>query len=404
MLICYCYLICFAIQVSSSDTLKQGPDNLNSSSHLVSANKNFTLGFYTPQDTNNTYLAIWFKDPSYMKIVWIGNRQKPIPSNASPILTIGSRGEMNITYDGGKSMQIYDGGGGGDGSGQQSVTATLLDSGNFVVNSNESLAPLWQSFDHPTDTLLPGMKIGKNLILSSWLRDDDPAPGSFTLEWDPSEAEFLVRRRGQLYWRSGELKYYHDEEGKSRVELDNFSFVRDAFNFYFNFTNDEEGNLIFSVIPLPAPFPTQNVISGWKLDDDGNIIDIDRTGAIAMPSLCYSNYYTQGPGAIRGCAAREQPECRNEHQKFTLKSGDFRPDKGVLEQIHDSNSSLSLSDCMEACWNDCECAAYTTGTTGCLYWKGKDLEFVQSVAGTSVQKYFLEDASTGLVRLMVLLL
>ncbi|KAI9186388.1 hypothetical protein LWI28_016758 [Acer negundo] len=39
---------------------------------------------------------------------------------------------------------------------------------------------MWQSFDHPTDTLLPGMKLGRNFVtgldknLSSWKSIEDP--------------------------------------------------------------------------------------------------------------------------------------------------------------------------------------------------------------------------------------
>jgi hypothetical protein len=49
---------------------------------------------------------------------------------------------------------------------------------------------LWQSFDHPSDTLLPGMKIGKNLwtgggwSLSSWRSPRDPSPGRYRYTTD----------------------------------------------------------------------------------------------------------------------------------------------------------------------------------------------------------------------------
>ncbi|MCD7459422.1 hypothetical protein HAX54_040879 [Datura stramonium] len=52
------------------------------------------------------------------------------------------------------------------------VKEAFDDTGNF----------LWQSFDHPTDTLLPGMKLGWNFVtgrevyLSSWKNEEDPAP------------------------------------------------------------------------------------------------------------------------------------------------------------------------------------------------------------------------------------
>ncbi|RXH83015.1 hypothetical protein DVH24_003513 [Malus domestica] len=45
---------------------------------------------------------------------------------------------------------------------------------------------LWQSFDYPSDTWLPGMKLGWDLrtglkqLLSSWKDSEDPSPGDFT--------------------------------------------------------------------------------------------------------------------------------------------------------------------------------------------------------------------------------
>ncbi|KAL8478466.1 hypothetical protein ACS0TY_030383 [Phlomoides rotata] len=59
---------------------------------------------------------------------------------------------------------------------------------------------------------------------------------------------------------------------------------------------------------------------------------------------------------------------------------------------------------MEACWNDCKCVAYTTGTTGCVYWKGQNLEFVQSVASTSERKYFLETTRKGNKKSLLIIL
>ena len=49
---------------------------------------------------------------------------------------------------------------------------------------------VWQSFDYPGDTFLPGMKLGKNLVtgqewyLSSWKSDNDPARGEYTNRLD----------------------------------------------------------------------------------------------------------------------------------------------------------------------------------------------------------------------------
>ncbi|KAF5770720.1 putative non-specific serine/threonine protein kinase [Helianthus annuus] len=49
---------------------------------------------------------------------------------------------------------------------------------------------IWQSFDHPGNTWLPGMKIGVDLVtgiqrnLTSWKDSHDPLPGSYTVSMD----------------------------------------------------------------------------------------------------------------------------------------------------------------------------------------------------------------------------
>ena len=59
----------------------------------------------------------------------------------------------------------------------------LLDSGNLVVREQSSGDVLWQSFDHPSNTLLAGMRIGKDQqtgaewSLTSWRASNDPTTG-----------------------------------------------------------------------------------------------------------------------------------------------------------------------------------------------------------------------------------
>ncbi|KAL0001039.1 hypothetical protein SO802_014820 [Lithocarpus litseifolius] len=63
--------------------------------------------------------------------------------------------------------------------------AMLLNTGNFVLTDGGSEV-LWQSFDHPTDTLLPGMTLGRNdWSLKSWKSKEDPAPED-EQEWNSS--------------------------------------------------------------------------------------------------------------------------------------------------------------------------------------------------------------------------
>ncbi|KAJ0917296.1 putative non-specific serine/threonine protein kinase [Helianthus annuus] len=65
--------------------------------------------------------------------------------------------------------------------------AQLIDVGDFCTNDTITGSILWESFDYPGNSLLPGMKLetkgnpqGKHL-LSSWKSDDDPTPGNFVV-------------------------------------------------------------------------------------------------------------------------------------------------------------------------------------------------------------------------------
>ncbi|KAL8533414.1 hypothetical protein ACS0TY_009704 [Phlomoides rotata] len=68
----------------------------------------------------------------------------------------------------------------------QNAVAQLLNSGNLVLKDTNDENIVWQSFSYPTDTLLPGMKLGWNFItghevyITSWKNSGDPASGDFT--------------------------------------------------------------------------------------------------------------------------------------------------------------------------------------------------------------------------------
>ena len=75
----------------------------------------------------------------------------------------------------------------------ENPVAQPLETGNLVLwdnNSESSKSYIWQSFDHPSDTMLPDMKVGWNLKtglqrnLTSWRSTDDPSFGDFSFGID----------------------------------------------------------------------------------------------------------------------------------------------------------------------------------------------------------------------------
>ncbi|KAJ3678355.1 hypothetical protein LUZ60_002158 [Juncus effusus] len=94
-------------------------------------------------------------------------------------------------------------------SSNRSTLARLLDTGNLVLTNMQGVI-VWQSFDHPTDTYIPGMRVGLDLqtgvnqVFRSWKSDHDPSPGNFTLGIDPDRStQLYVWEGSQPRWRSG---------------------------------------------------------------------------------------------------------------------------------------------------------------------------------------------------------
>ncbi|WMV13435.1 hypothetical protein MTR67_006820, partial [Solanum verrucosum] len=101
----------------------------------------------------------------------------------------------------------------------QNPVAQLLDSGNLVVRDAAEDKPqnyLWQSFDNPGDTALPGMKVGINLktsfhhSLSSWKSTNNPSRGEFN--WTFDTGGFL-----QTFIMNGSIELYRAGPWNGRV-------------------------------------------------------------------------------------------------------------------------------------------------------------------------------------------
>ena len=170
---------------------------------LVSSGERFELGFFTPYGRNDgkKYLGIWYCRYSPQTVVWVANRENPLDN---------SRGVFSLEQDG--NLQVMDGNRTSYWSTRIESTSSsfsftrrlkLMDSGNLVLiqEAANGSAILWQSFDYPTDTFLPGMKMA---MLTSWKSSIDPAPGDFKFQLDEKENQYIIMRNGSNpHWKSG---------------------------------------------------------------------------------------------------------------------------------------------------------------------------------------------------------
>jgi len=364
-------LVCFCPTFSlAADTLYQGGDALNSSSRLVSKNRLFTLGFVRLGSTeyNASYLGIWYQNDTSHPI-WIANRDKPIADDSGVLEIDGDSGTMTVAYSGGNLVDFYS-----TQSPTTKLTATLEDSGNFVLKDANSRSDqiLWQSFDDPTDTFMPGMKLGINhktgkvRSLTSWMSDLVPASGAFTFEWEPKRQELVIKRRSEIYWTSGPLRSNGSfETFRPNPGLDyTFLIVSNIDEDYFMFT-------------VPRNKLTPPETGKWLLQFNGGLEEQsnERTSG---GDLCNGN------NMEKGCVKWDsEPTCRS-RDRYELRPCDFFVE-GV-HAVYDNNASLSVSDCREICWKDCRCAGITirgsnANHTGCTFWYGN---FTEDLSASSI--------------------
>ncbi|KAI8564936.1 hypothetical protein RHMOL_Rhmol03G0222100 [Rhododendron molle] len=124
----------------------------------VSDNGTFAFGF-TPVDFPDQYLlAIWFAElPGDRTVVWSANRNSPVGTSA--FLDFDNTGNL-LLLDGSTTVWTS------NTSGVGVEAAIMSETGNFILYSaNQRI--VWQSFSHPSDTLLPGQPLTVSLELKS---------------------------------------------------------------------------------------------------------------------------------------------------------------------------------------------------------------------------------------------
>ncbi|KAK8579179.1 hypothetical protein V6N12_069508 [Hibiscus sabdariffa] len=194
---------------------------------LTSSGNTFELGFFSTGSTD-LYLAICMKNVPTKDIVWVANRDLAF-SGSSVILTINGDGNL-VIVDGRATYRVSDGGP----PSSQNLSATLLESGNLVLR-NGSSDLLWQSFDYPLNTFLPGMKLGYNnktgkvWSLTSWLDQQDPNKGDFELKMDPSKSNgvLLMREKQQDHYgcmRNMPIKCGNGDNKDGFLKMDNVKY------------------------------------------------------------------------------------------------------------------------------------------------------------------------------------
>ncbi|CAL5335839.1 unnamed protein product [Camellia sinensis] len=361
---------------------------------IVTSGGSFEMGFFSLGNSQNTYLGIWYKKISPKTIVWVANREIPLV-DSSGVLTVSNPGIITLVNSTGNVIWSPN----VTGSTQDPV-AQLMESGNFVVKDANDTSEhfLWQSFDYPCNTLLPGMKLGKNFVtglehhLSSWKSRDDPAPGEFTYRCDPQGYPQNILSRGSVdLFRTGPGNgiRFNGRPNLKPNTIYRYEVVYTKKEVYYHY------ELLSSVVSRFVLSP-DGVVELWTWIDRTQEWILYLTG----PTDNCDKYKLCGPNG--SCNVRNLPSCgclskfvpRNQIEwgdedwsngcvrRTTLdcKSGDGFLKYSQYKMPYTRNSwidkNMTLRECEIACLKNCSCMAYTNldirgGGSGCLLWFGE---------------------------------
>jgi hypothetical protein len=158
ILFLFLFLLLAAAAASTTDTILPGA-GISGNQTLVSKNGDFELGFFSPGAGIHHFLGVRFKRmPSTSPTFWVGDRV--VISDLSAAALEVFAGSLCIT-EAGSTLWCSPVARDAPGAPPPAAAAVLLGNGNLVVRDQTNASRvLWQSFDSPGDSLLPGARLG----------------------------------------------------------------------------------------------------------------------------------------------------------------------------------------------------------------------------------------------------
>ncbi|XP_061368815.1 uncharacterized protein LOC133311737 [Gastrolobium bilobum] len=381
--------------ISSSNFLKD-PETLSSSEGL------FQLGFFTPPNSTFSYLGIWYS-VSRTPQIWVANRDQPVKDSSGTVKIsedgnlVVMNGQKEILWSTNVSNIIA-----------SNTTAQLLNTGNLVLQETTTGSMLWQSFQHPCNSLLQQMKVSRNktsgerMELTSWKSPQDPSIGNFSTSLEGLNIpEVFTWRGSQPYWRSGPWN------GQIFLGIPNMT-TNYLDGFYIGGQDEGKGNYY-----LTYAFANQSELIIYGLGIDGNTAEVHwdygkRNWWIYWESIISECDVYGICGAFGSCDSRSSPICtcltgfepRNVEEWNTQNwtSGCVR--KGPLQCGRVTNGdgflklpntkvpdfiqwSSSLEDvCRTRCLQNCSCIAYAYDAgVGCMSWSANLIDIQRFSSG-----------------------
>ncbi|XP_042016424.1 G-type lectin S-receptor-like serine/threonine-protein kinase LECRK3 [Salvia splendens] len=345
----------------------------SSNSSWLSPSGVYAFGFF-PQQVNGYAVGIFLPDKT---VVWTANRDNnpTVPDDVVSLL-LSTDSMLILRRRQGPDVEVIN-------PSTTIASASMLDNGNFVLYDSESRI-IWQSFDHPTNTLLPGQRLLPGNELFSSASETDYGRGIFRLK---------MQTDGNL------VQYPINTQDISAYAYYSTRTSGEGGNVSLNLDSDGSLYLFNGSLPLQTlsdgGFPTQGSINFMRLDVGG----IFRIYSLSLSDLTMTRRWTslndeclpQGFCGVNAfCTLMDNaPECRCLPGFVYVQSGnntagcsrnflaqgctkiDYRL-KYDMRRVENTEwegnayevfRMMSEEECSKACLNDCNCeAAFFTGS------------------------------------------
>ncbi|BAT89392.1 hypothetical protein LR48_Vigan08g030300 [Vigna angularis] len=403
--IIFACMLVLSLEISGANDSINAAQFLRDGNTLVSKGGKFELGFFSPGSSQKRYLGIWYKNIPVTTYVWVANGANPI-NDSSGILTVNTTGNLVLTQNGSLVWHSNN-----SHKQAQNPVVEMLDSGNLVIRNEGETNPeeyLWQSFDYPSDTLLPGMKLGWDLRTglerkyTAWKSQDDPSPGDVSRVlklYNYPEVYMMKGTQKLLRYGPWNGEYFSGMPDLLNNTIFGLSFVSNEDEIYYAYT------LVNDSVPTRTVTNQSGTIVRYVWKEDEKTWKTYRT----YPKESCDNYDSCGPNGL--CVRTQSQPCNclkgfspkspqnwnssdwkegcERNKALNCSSDVFVLFKGLkVPATTDTwlNKSIGLKECKVKCLKDCSCMAYTNsdirnGGSGCVLWFGDLIDMKQIETG-----------------------
>ncbi|KAJ8549667.1 hypothetical protein K7X08_033374 [Anisodus acutangulus] len=386
-------LVLFFHIANASDTFSVN-QFLQDSETLVSNNKRFKLGFFSPENSTNHFVGIMYNTQS-PSVIWVANRDKPL-QDSSGTLTISQDGNLVILNGQNKSVWSSN-----ISPAVKNSTVQLSDTGNLVLQDYSSGRVLWESFSDPSDSFLQHMKLGTDKssnttnLLKSWKSPVDPSDGSYSAGIQPETIpQIFIWKNGLPHWRSGpwNKQIFIGVPEMTSFYFSGFELVDDnTGTTYFSYSYADQGDMLYLVLNSTG-FLQQKYLydrkNEWEVRWAGPTNECDFYGKCGPFGSCDPN---SSPicSCLKGFKPKNQEEwgkgiwtngciiktaLENERNNSNIEQG--KQDWFLkLQSMKVPDSAISVpfakEDCESGCLRNFSCIAYSYYIgIGCMHWEG----------------------------------